>query len=410
MLDLTAYAPWSQPEHLDLSTYVPNAHALFTTLSFCDNEMLSTDRFTRGHPHWSPFVSRLYFSMLFYFRILDCMVLSGLATSTELNLLLEIKNTFDFRRLTVPGPLVPFFQSISVCSSGHELLGDVSPRLPHISHCTPGHHYSLDNISVPNVPALVDMIASSIYATTPSDDYTHVSHTVSRLFGAAIGDTANDDIRNVLSTPGLTHDPMMTNQHRLTQHRARDRLPMPRVPAPADITQTHALSWPQFFRFTALNGERQSHNHRQWFTSVIGLMNEYSCYFTESSSLGLIPVAAGASPLVQCQYTASTNSKTTPGTYAVHSPSASGHPAHYALPEITSLDLSALCNSPAIPDTHLQIATLAATNAQLDGTNNSARHGRVWTMSPTTFTLSRFDVYANLPAYISHLHRSRALE
>lgn len=413
MLDMVAYAPWSKPESLALSTFIPCAHVLFYCLHECDTLMLSTDRFNRGHPQWLPYVSRLYISVLFYFRIMDCMVLSGDAGTEIINLLNEMKSRHDFRRLMIPGPLVPIFQSLSVCASGNELLGDVSPTLPGLGHATGQLFYNLSNPAVPNTLALMDDLHAAIESgrtTTAANEYDPVHHTSYSLHREPVTDATYQAIRSATAGPGFHTTSHLTHHELQLTYRARSRLTLPpQIRQVSHATSRVACSWRQFLRMEPVPGEATDPTFRQWFTQVSRVMAEYSAYFRESTSLGSIPIASGAAPHVQLAYEHPTHTAH-PFTSHTYVRASGTTPAHLELSTLATLDATAKVVAPGVTDLHIQVGTLSQTNAWSASLTSTPKVGPAWSQSPATAELSRFDIFHNVPTYVSALHVSRALE
>jgi hypothetical protein len=410
---MVAFSPWAKQEELSTNTFVPDANALFVALHACDILMLSTDRFTRGHPQWHIYLSRLYISMLFYFRIMDCMVFSGHADDELITLLNRIKNYIDFRRLTIPGPLVPFFQSLSVCASGNDLLGDITPVLPYLSSATKNYFFSLNQAMTPNVPALLDVLLQVTTATTAFDDndYSERSHQLWNLHRTDVSDAIDARVAYAVSSCGFgatTHSSPHSNEM-LRRAGARLRLP-PRINLGATGLQSTPMNWYQFLRFRRLANEPHDIRFSQWFGNVAAVMADYSAYFRDSSTLGSIPLAAGGAPHVLAQYAEQTSTKRVPIQPATLVRKSGSVEAHFDLYEVNSLSVTAEVRIPFLPDVHLQIGTLALTNARRNGFPTEHRTGDAWTQTPVVQKMSNFDTYNNIPTYVSSLHSTRAIE
>jgi hypothetical protein len=412
LLDMVAYAPWMKNENLSLSTFVPDANALYVALDFCDINMRSTDRFTRGHHQWNPYVSRIYIGMLFYFRIMDCMVLAGIAEDDILTLLQRIKTAFDFRRLSIPGPLVPYFQSLSVCSSGHSLLGDVTPTLPELSSVTKKNFWSFGNARVPNIPALMDALRLPLDAAAPDvNDYDELPHVYTNLHNVTVTDDISAHAAYAVGSCGFgrtTHASPNTNA---TFRRAATLLNLPqRLTQSQAAIQSSPMTWYQFLRFRRLTGEQPQTAFSEWFANVAAVMRDYSSYFRDSSNLGSIPIAAGGAPHVLSSYANTQDELQTPPNPARLIKATTDKAAYFRLFSVGSLQTTALVRVENLPDVHLQIGTLALTNAENDTINVIHRHGNAWQQNPVVLSMSPFDTFGNLPSYIGSLHSSRAIE
>jgi hypothetical protein len=219
----------------------------------------------------------------------------------------------------IPGPLVPFFQALSVCNSGHPTLGDVTPVLPDLTACTPGNHFNTNIYGVPNVLSLCDILARLSNATTaPPDNYDPVEHTAHSFFGVPVPATNNGHMRVIASTPGYLHGSRLVYHDLLRFHQARRRINMPPSLDSVNVTSTGPATWPQFLRHSRFAGEPHSPFFRTWFASVATVMSEYSAYFSDCISLGDIPVASGAAPLTMSDYSPPSAAVPRPGALAAH--------------------------------------------------------------------------------------------
>lgn len=410
MLDMVSFAPWSRDENLSLSTYVPDSSALFVTLAECDNLMLSTDRFTRGHPQWHPFVSRLYMAMIHYFRIMDCMVFAGIADSEIITLLARLKSQYDFRRLPIPGPLVPHIQALSVASSGHEILGDVTPHLPLLSTTTAKQGFTLNQAYSPNPLALMDYL-QNIAESTATNRSEEEPTAVNNLFRADITDTPIPGVQYTLSTAGFGARTLRVRSELDTFVSARSRLSLPPRINIADLVAVRAAqNWYQFLRFRPVAGEPAHADFANWFGRVSAVMSDYASYFRDSTTLGTIAIAAGGSPHVLATYVKPTDTRLPPVRPATHTVKTETVPAHYKLPMVNTLASTAEVRVLGLPDLYKQLGILSLTNARRASSPTEERNGDAWTQVPVIDKMSEFNTYRNIPTYVSTLHVSRALE
>jgi hypothetical protein len=409
MLDMVAFAPWSRNENLSHSTYVPDSSALYITLSACDDLMLSTDRFTRGHPQWHPFVSRLYMSLIFYFRIMDCMVLSGHADAEVITLLHRIKNSYDFRRLMIPGPLVPHIQAISVASSGHENLGDITPTLPSLKICTGKAWYTLLNGLNPNPLALMDYL-QALEASTAANRAEEEPSEVRSLFSVDVSDANLPLNFTVITTAGYGTTTSRIRSELDTFVSARVRLSLPpRLDQSTTAANTQPLNWYQFLRFRPVPDEEANPFFSAWFGRIASVMQDYSAYFRHSTSLGDIPPASGGSPHVLANYVKETDTRLTPIRYGSKNKKGITIPASIGFPLVNTLAATGEVRILGLPEAHRQLGVLSLTNARPAG-GSGLRTGDAWTQVPVVDTMTEFNSYRNIPSYVSSLHVSRALE
>jgi hypothetical protein len=403
LLEVAAPAPWSTNEDFEFSTFVPNFDAASYAVHLCDQEISTTDRFTRAHPHWLPRISQIYFAMLYYFRTFDCMVASGYA-DREITLLLQIlKQHFDFRRLRIPGPLVPYFQAISYCSSGHDLLGDVVPVVPDLhDHVVRARFYSLGYTGMPNILSLLDQPAYYQHRyTIPAapTQYDLTAHRAVSLHRSAVAQANAAAMNTVLSSPGHSFPTGLSQvQRAVFKTAAATRLRLPDQINLANVTDARKLSWPQVLRLIPVPGETTSPAFRLWFANVAALMSDYANFFAHSTSLADIPTSSGAAPLVTGQYLDSADPLFRPGSLGTLNATHDAIELH----EWTSLCFTAEVRAPSVPDAHIQLGVTTQINVRRHSdTVANYRTGPVWNMSPVRHRMTDFDTFTNLPIYVA---------
>lgn len=129
LLELAAAYPLRTIQCRTPNTFVPDAQMLFHVLGLCDQKMNTTDRFLKSATNWIPIVSQLYVSVLWNYMILNINVKSGYGKqhSTSLTILDTYLNP---QECMIPGPLVPYFQSLAASSGPFDWMGDILPTLP----------------------------------------------------------------------------------------------------------------------------------------------------------------------------------------------------------------------------------------------------------------------------------------
>ncbi|CAH9103830.1 unnamed protein product [Cuscuta europaea] len=123
MLEIFSSNPMYTQHRGPVNLFVPDAQMLFHVLGICDRMMNSTDRFTRSFPGWLPIVSHLYIAVLWNFMILKVVLNSGHGAMVDLP-------HFQIGECMIPGPLVPFFQSLAAVNGPFDWVGDIVPHLP----------------------------------------------------------------------------------------------------------------------------------------------------------------------------------------------------------------------------------------------------------------------------------------
>ncbi|XP_024004120.1 uncharacterized protein LOC112081584 [Eutrema salsugineum] len=127
MLELGSSHPFTTVHRPRFCSFVPDAQMLFNVLGICDQLMSTTPQFLRSSPSWLPIVSHLYISLLWNFTILRNFVDSKLKIETSVQYVQILKDLEFVNRCVIPGPLVPFFQSLA---SFNGRLHDISPIIP----------------------------------------------------------------------------------------------------------------------------------------------------------------------------------------------------------------------------------------------------------------------------------------
>jgi len=405
MLEMTSAIAWYDEEDVSTSTFVPSFYALAAALTACDDLMITTYRFGRSHPYWLPQMSLVYVAILFYFRIFDVYVRSGSAPPNMVHLVRALKDMFDFRRLMIPGPLVPYFQALSLCSAGDSLLGDISPCVPD-ELPQANDYFALPNGQryLPNILALLDYPTGILRsANAITQDYVH---NVTLMYRQAVAANNIAAINTLVKSPGF-YSPVYMPASVLEQFRltANTRLRLPDQINLGNVTQDVRINWYQFLRFRPLPGEANSPKFKTWFGNVASMMSDYSEYFSGSVSLADIPVSAGPAPHIRLLYAASTDDETTPSAI----PTNSDDNDSITLPELSSLSASARLHTPQIDDLYRQLATVAQINARVHDDPDSHYDGEFWNAARDRQKVLSFDILGNLATYVAYAHSEQSL-
>nr|CAH2618734.1 putative coat protein [White campion partitivirus]CAI5383992.1 putative coat protein [White campion partitivirus] len=132
LLELSVAYPLQTNQRRSPNTFAPDAQMLFYALGICDNMMVTTDRFIHSSPAWLPIVSQLYISVLWLTMILKVYVDSGYG-ALHAQLHDDLIKHLRIDECLIPGPLVPFFQSLSAINGPFEWVGDILPAFPNFS-------------------------------------------------------------------------------------------------------------------------------------------------------------------------------------------------------------------------------------------------------------------------------------
>lgn len=157
---------FSDRKQLTINTYTPNSFGLFAVLHMLCTSMIGHDRFLKSVRLWHPLTVYLFYSVVFYIHLLRVHRASGLIDAYHLTMLQALETMFPFDNIIIPGPLVPYFMSLSVSAAPYEWFADVIPRLPNLSRLNADNSWtfdkadqnSMDQSNFPNPLLFVDAI------------------------------------------------------------------------------------------------------------------------------------------------------------------------------------------------------------------------------------------------------------
>lgn len=291
MLELPAAIAFSTDQRRSPNLFVPDAQMLFHVLSICDNMMLSTDRFIRSAPAWLPIVSQLYISVLWLTMILIVYVNSGYGAMYS-QLINDLVTHLRIDECLIPGPLVPFFQSLSAVNGPFEWIGDILPGMPDFTTAwNAASFHPTDNVvRMLPIPAIIlDQLHYFATWIVPANE---------TIYGGF------EWYRNIFSLGHAAHDrrlllgPQLCGSLYAPQSQVEAARTFWNSVLSSGITRTNAAAgqpvltgYLQLFGFVAQNGSLQL----DWFQHVATVMQKYTQYFNGSIPLkSILPVGIGA--------------------------------------------------------------------------------------------------------------------
>lgn len=273
-----------------ISTYVPNAHVMFSVLHIMDNSILSNRHWGPYLPRWTPLHSRLYYGTLFYIQIFRCMISATIAPMHIRNLMRNFEEMYPLDRLPIAGPLLPFFKALTTCQTPFVEYGFVSPTVPLNPGCTAANASSLeDHVSIllPNLVAICRGITNSRHIPAARAIPRNWEHNLQNTAAAAViidPAAANQQSRNARVTPGTVNPIGISLQTAAKYAEEKSHLTMP-VFTPADIP----ANWEEYLSFD---------NSLQWFGPLIAQHETHSHFFDGSSTLASVSTLNGNTPLL----------------------------------------------------------------------------------------------------------------
>lgn len=152
--------PPQDVRHPAFNFFIPSTGMMFHLLGTMNDKVCTLRSFAheRGCVNdWIPQVSNIVFSVLFYVQTLRVQqYLTALSPSQNL-FLTNFVGMFPLESIEIPGPLVPFFRSISAAAPGFGNFQEVLPRIPSLC-CRENRLFSLD-FTPPDALAPFDGIA-----------------------------------------------------------------------------------------------------------------------------------------------------------------------------------------------------------------------------------------------------------
>lgn len=102
---------------------------MYTIIHYMDDLMRKSFYFKRQEDAWHPFISRIYFGILFYVQTLRAEHKVGTITSRHRRFLVKFLTDYPPETLTIPGPLVATFESLNASRPSNKLYGTVTPAI-----------------------------------------------------------------------------------------------------------------------------------------------------------------------------------------------------------------------------------------------------------------------------------------
>jgi hypothetical protein len=279
---------------------VPCLIMYYQIIGLMDTQMAHTKRYTDANPDWHPHVSQLYFAILAFYQILTLQAV-GNQISNEQRLFLEFLETqFNVRSAKIPGPMVPFFQSLAACSGPNPAYGNVTFGIPNNLDVRQNQHFlaiNRINAHLPSVIFILDQFMRLIQRFTAIAgpvlaaglDATD-SHYMDIYGTAAVAGAANEVC---MKTPSARTEinVSLTVMNGFFGSSNLWRNVMPFDPATNQSTYiagagAATLSFAQILGFEGF-GATAGTNYN-WFGEVGRIMQPYSDFFRDSVSLGSI--------------------------------------------------------------------------------------------------------------------------
>lgn len=262
-----------------ISSYVPTTFNYYTVIHYMDQMIQSDSYFTRERLPWHPFISRLYYAIIFYIQTLRAMNYARQIQRTDAEFLKHFEDSYPFDSLPIPGPLAPILKALCASEPSDGIFNITCPKIPKdIGPAQASDVLSLNHstLALPNVPFLLGMIDTLIH---PPDgelpDYTDPNtfndqHQITINGHDFLPDDWQFIERSILIQPGMTYtpetDPFIDEEF----HAQGETLGLPIPDEQDDLTDIE-----DFLYLTNLD----------WFSEVRNIMSSYTLKFKDSCTL-----------------------------------------------------------------------------------------------------------------------------
>jgi hypothetical protein len=272
------------------STWIPAFLSMFAVLHQMDTLLADNYYFARGSPLWHPFISRLYISVLVHVHILRVLDSQGLVPMDYHSFVRDFVSTFNLDNLIIPGPLVPFFETLTAFASPELWLGNIHPTLPEMR--LPFHAEDINHL-MPSPLLMLDQLRLIIDSNISTDTSPLRWHYFEQIAGrpAATGDAnaylmANPTMR---FTPIVGIPALAALRARYTLHNF--------IPTRAQLTPL--LTNTTGLTISGVLGFFSENTYLPWFSQVSTIMSFYSRFFKSSRSMSsLIVTGLGAGIII----------------------------------------------------------------------------------------------------------------
>jgi hypothetical protein len=347
MLELTAPEATRLPVDMQTSYFLPSYIALGKAVDACNHIMLTTRKFTESNPQWHPVLTHAYIALCWYTKILATMGEDGELSDDQLGCYLRIRETINTEGLWIPGPLLPYFESISLSAGPHGHQGNVCPQLPLSPSTTPATHLVLPADTRRHLPHILSLLdqARQIGADSAQASLAVQNGSPTHLYGTA-ATAAAAQFPETFCGPTY-RSRQYTPQRFLSNY--NDYYQIIQLPnfTPGNMTSTTQINWSQFLGLTpTVTGQRST-----WITEVSSVMQSYCNHFRGSQALLSIPITGYGAGQVETLFTGTTSTELlTDPTFVDAVQGRPAVPAHYTRAEVTTFEARTRTRNPSLPN------------------------------------------------------------
>jgi hypothetical protein len=394
MLRLVRNHSFYTVERLETSTYIPSFLMMFLVLAQMDQQIVYNFSFGRSAPNWHPFFSHLYISVLCFIHVLR--VMDGILQLPDFvkNFYETFINSFPLDSLLVPGPLVPFFESITAFESQFEWIGNICATWPDI---IPNQLNRLDTAESfqaiwPNILFLLDQVRDIADTAPPAnfDDHRYFHH----IFGTA-AQAANHWTQVFMTSLHARYVPWVPEARYNAARSFIQRSDFwTRAELNATLPVSTLLNFNNLIGFITPNGD-----YRHWFQQISPMMAIYCKHFENSVSLSRLSTRGLGAPSII--WNPSLGSRFWP---PAPRPTATAGtvPAHYRPADPRSSTMTGSSRDHTTEELAEQYSMLTAVNVDMANTavvfiaNNTLRRGSYWNYMNVVRNILNLNIYPGI--------------
>lgn len=290
----------SQVKHTGHTFIVPSSVFFYQVLALMDQQTIRTKRFTDANSDWHPYVSHLYFGVMFFYWTLKCESTATMLSQDHLDFIEFLERNFNAQNMLIPGPLVPFFQSLAANAGPYSNYGNLIFAIPNNLGVTQANHFRFANRHdqlLPNIIFVLDQFIrllsniSPIAAAGPAISLELVDTMFTHIYGT--GAAANADNANVMLCPN-GRAPINQTSGLLTGLQSNADYWLDILPSNAARTASiytagndnTILAFDQILGFRGVAANATTIYN--WFENVQRIMQPYATFFQDSASLGSV--------------------------------------------------------------------------------------------------------------------------
>jgi len=319
-------APLVPIERPDLNWFIPSFAFMFRVIAMMNDKITELRNFgDRGTIQtWSPFTTIIYFSILAYIQVLRAQEIAGLISSDQLLFLQQFLSLYRLDSLVIPGPLVHFFRSLSVCSPGISTYQDVLPAIPELRF-QENYFYGIESLRphisdythasgflLPHVRLVLDQYFSMLNQILTATDIADRAYSRFTLYATVFGQKFED-----LKSSGINNAEgrlfsLVNNCAFASRPNASDGLMSRHANYMVNFASLFPPSWKidldnrqdhpsqgdpaTYASFSMLREFLGLDEHMQWFGVIVSGMQEFCSHWNGNVTLqSLIPVTSTAS-------------------------------------------------------------------------------------------------------------------